>query len=113
MIHEASADDVNDAVTAARAARRGPWGKLSMPERSSLLVSVADEIDRRFDDFLEAEMLDTGRPISIASHIDIPRGAANFRVFADLVKNVPGEHFHLDTPVGTELRTSSSTNRAA
>lgn len=100
MIHEASADDVDDAVEAARAARTGAWGRLSMPERSELLVSVADEIDRRFDDFLAAEMLDTGKPVSIASSIDIPRGAANFRVFADLVKNVPGEHFHLATPDG-------------
>ncbi|MDJ0768483.1 MAG: 2-hydroxymuconic semialdehyde dehydrogenase [Ilumatobacter sp.] len=100
MVHEASADDVDEAVRAARAARAGAWGELSMPERSALLVSVADEIDRRFDDFLAAEMLDTGKPVSIASHIDIPRGAANFRVFADLVKNVPGEHFHLATPDG-------------
>ena len=100
MVHEASADDVNDAVEAARAARTGAWGRLSMPERSELLRSVADEIDRRFDDFLAAEMLDTGKPRSIAGQIDIPRGAANFRVFADLVKNVPGEHFHLATPDG-------------
>jgi aminomuconate-semialdehyde/2-hydroxymuconate-6-semialdehyde dehydrogenase len=100
MVHEASADDVNDAVEAARAARSGPWGQLSMPERSELLVSVANEIDRRFDDFLAAEVLDTGKPASIASHIDIPRGAANFRVFADVVKGVPGEHFHLATPDG-------------
>ncbi len=100
MVHEASADDVHAAVEAARAARTATWGQLSMPERSELLRSVADEIDRRFDDFLAAEMLDTGKPRSIASQIDIPRGAANFRVFADLVKNVPGEHFHLATPDG-------------
>ena len=43
-------------------------------------------IENRFDEFLDAEVADTGKPVSIASHIDIPRGAANFRVFADVVK---------------------------
>ncbi len=60
----------------------------------------ADEITRRFDDFLEAEVADTGKPVSLASHIDIPRGAANFKVFADVVKNVPSEFFELATPDG-------------
>ena len=36
---------------------------------------MTDEIS--FDDFLAAEMADTGKPKSLASHIDIPRGAAN------------------------------------
>jgi hypothetical protein len=33
---------------------------------------VADEINRRFDDFLQAEMADTGKPHSLASHIRHP-----------------------------------------
>lgn len=37
----------------------------------------------------------------MASHIDIPRGAANFKFFADLVKSVPTKSFNLDTPDGT------------
>ncbi|MCH4590621.1 MarR family transcriptional regulator, partial [Achromobacter xylosoxidans] len=44
-----------------------------------------DGIDRRFDDFLQAEIGDTGKPVSWASQIDIPRGAANFRTFAELI----------------------------
>lgn len=99
-IHEASAEDVDLAVQAARAALTGEWAKLSIAARSNLLHGVADEINNRFDEFLEAEILDTGKPKSLASHIDIPRGAANFKVFADVVKNVPSESFHLDTPDG-------------
>jgi aminomuconate-semialdehyde/2-hydroxymuconate-6-semialdehyde dehydrogenase len=100
MVHEASADDVDAAVSAARAALAGPWSRLSVAERSDLLHAVADEIDRRADEFLAAEIADTGKPVSIASHIDIPRGAANFRIFADVVKNVPGEFFPMPTPDG-------------
>ncbi len=100
IIHEASRADVDQAVAAARAALGGPWASLTLEERTGLLYDVADEIDRRFDDFLAAEMADTGKPIALASHIDIPRGAANFRVFADVVKNVPGEYYRTATPDG-------------
>ncbi|WP_428542821.1 2-hydroxymuconic semialdehyde dehydrogenase [Profundibacter sp.] len=101
VVHEALKPEVDAAVAAARAALKGPWGKMSMVARTDLLHAVADEINNRFDDFLEAEILDTGKPRGLASHIDIPRGAANFKVFADTVKNVPTESFMLDTPDAT------------
>ncbi len=99
-VHEASADDVDRAVQAARAARRGPWGRMSIADRSELLFKVADRINERFDEFLAAECRDTGKPYSLARHIDIPRGAANFKVFADIVRNVPTECFRMETPDG-------------
>ena len=61
---------------------------------------MADEINRRFDDFLEAECLDTGKPMSLASHIDIPRGAANFKMFTDVAKTISTECFTMPTPDG-------------
>ncbi len=100
-VHEATREDVDAAVRAARAALHGPWGALDMTARVDLLHGVAAEIDRRFDEFLAAEVADTGKPASLASHIDIPRGAANFRIFADVVKNVPGEFFPMSTPDGS------------
>ncbi len=99
-VHEAGKAEVDAAVAAARAALKGPWGKMPVAERMAILHKVADGINARFDEFLEAECLDTGKPKSLASHIDIPRGAANFKVFADLFKNVPTESFMLDTPDG-------------
>jgi aminomuconate-semialdehyde/2-hydroxymuconate-6-semialdehyde dehydrogenase len=100
VVHEASADDVDAAVRAARAALQGPWGRMAVAERAALLVRLAAEINRRFEDFLAAEVADTGKPASVARHLDIPRGAANFNTFADLVKNVPTEAFELATPDG-------------
>ncbi|WP_372661195.1 2-hydroxymuconic semialdehyde dehydrogenase [Hydrogenophaga sp.] len=99
-VHEASRADVDAAVKAAQAALRGDWGRMAVEARTAMLHAVANEIARRFDDFLQAEIADTGKPRSIAGHIDIPRGAANFKTFADIVKNVPTESFHLDTPDG-------------
>jgi len=100
LVHEAGEAEVDAAVRAARAALAGPWGRLDVAERAKLLHAVADEIERRFDDFLAAEVADTGKPVSLARHVDIPRGAANFRVFADLVKNVSTEAFTMATPEG-------------
>lgn len=100
QVHEADQDMVNAAVGAARAALQGPWGRMSVAERVEKLYAVADGINRRFDEFLAAECQDTGKPRSLASHIDIPRGAANFKIFADVVKNVPTEFFDMATPDG-------------
>src|SRR3972149_1873253 len=97
-VSEAGEVEVDAAVTAARAALAGPWGALDLAERTELRSAVANEINRRFDAFLEAEIADTGKPASLARHIDIPRGAANFKIFADVVKNVPSEFFHMATP---------------
>ena len=99
-VHEASEADVDAAVKAAHAARHGAWGKMTIAERVELLNKVADRINERFDEFLAAECLDTGKPYSLASHIDIPRGAANFKIFADVIKNVPTECFRMETPDG-------------
>ena len=99
-VHEAGLSDVDEAVWSARKALQGPWSQMSMGERTELLTRVADGINQRFDEFLAAECRDTGKPYSLARQIDIPRGAANFKVFADLVKNVPTESFRMETPDG-------------
>lgn len=92
--------EVNAAVAAAKAALSGEWGQMKLNDRIAMIYEIANEIDRRFDDFLEAEALDTGKPYSIARHIDIPRGAANFKVFADTMKSVADEAYRMDTPDG-------------
>ena len=99
-VHEAGKAEVDAAVAAAHAALDGPWGRMTVNERTDLLNKVADEITRRFDEFLAAECADTGKPKSLARHIDIPRGAANFKIFADVIKNAPTEAFEMATPDG-------------
>lgn len=96
----ASADDVDRAVGAAHRALEGPWGRMPMNDRLDLLARVADGVMERFDDFLQAEILDTGKPIGWACSIDIPRGAANFRTFSSLLRSLPTESFQTDTADG-------------
>ena len=99
-VHEASKAQVDKAVDAAREAFLGAWGKLPLAERCALLYKVAAGIEKRFDEFVDAECADTGKPRSLASHLDIPRGAANFRIFVDIVKSMGTECYPMDTPDG-------------
>ena len=99
-IAKSSRADVDAAVAAAKAALKGPWSTMPQAERLALLHKVADGITARFDEFVEAEMIDTGQPRHVMEHVFIPRGAANFKIFADVVKNVPTESFMMDTPDG-------------
>ncbi|AVO49184.1 2-hydroxymuconic semialdehyde dehydrogenase [Melaminivora suipulveris] len=99
-VHEAGRAEVDAAVAAARAALKGDWGRLSVVERCKLLDALALEINRRFDDFLQAEIADTGKPHALASHLDIPRGAANFQIFIDTIKSTSTEAFNMRTPDG-------------
>ena len=99
-VAEAGKTEVDAAVRAARSALNGEWGGLTTDQRVELLYGVANEITRRFEDFVAAEMADTGQPSHVMRHVFIPRGAANFKVFADVVKNVPSESFQMATPDG-------------
>lgn len=100
LVAEAGRDEVDAAVSAARRALTGPWADMSVEDRSDLMRAVADGITRRFDDFVEAEMADTGQPRSMMAHAFVPRGAANFKAFADVVKSVATEAFETATPDG-------------
>ena len=91
---------VDDAVQAARRALHGEWGRLGTRPRAALLHNVADLIESRFDCFVETEVADTGKPVSLAAKLDVPRAAANFRAFADTLKMAALESFQTETPDG-------------
>ena len=99
-VSEASAADVDRAVRAARAALSGPWGRMPTAARIALIRAIADGIEQRFDAFLQAEVADTGKPHSLARTVDIPRGAANFRIFAEMIANAAEQAYPMDTADG-------------
>lgn len=100
QVTEADRDLVDAAVGAASKALQGQWGRLGVRERAARLHKVADAIEARFDCFLAAEVADTGKPVSLAKKLDIPRAAANFRIFADVIKSAGLESFQTETPDG-------------
>ena len=100
QVTEADQDLVDKAVQSARRALRGEWGRFTVRERAARLHKVADAIEARFDCFVAAEVADTGKPVTLAAKLDVPRAAANFRAFADLIKTAGLESFQTETPDG-------------
>jgi aminomuconate-semialdehyde/2-hydroxymuconate-6-semialdehyde dehydrogenase len=100
QVCEAGEAQVDQAVSAARRALRGEWGRLGTAERAASLHRVAEAIEKRFDCFVQAEVADTGKPISLARKLDVPRAVVNFRVFADLLKTAGLEAFQTNAPNG-------------
>jgi len=100
QVAEADQGMVDHAVGAARKALRGEWVRMGIRERAARLHKVADAIEARFDNFVAAEVADTGKPIALASRLDVPRAAANFRAFADVIKTSGLESFQTETADG-------------
>jgi len=78
---QSDANDVAAAVAAARTAFPG-WRDLPAADRAAWLNRLADLIERDVDLFARAESQDTGKPLTLARTLDIPRAIANFRFFA-------------------------------
>jgi aminomuconate-semialdehyde/2-hydroxymuconate-6-semialdehyde dehydrogenase len=76
--------DVQAAVNAARAAFPA-WSRTTAAERSKLLLKIADLIERDFEELVEMESRDSGKPLSLSRTLDIPRAIANFRFFATAI----------------------------
>jgi len=101
QVAEAGEAEVDAAVTAARRSLAGPWGRMGVEQRAALLHKVADGIMARLDDFVAAEMADTGKPLMPTKMGEIPRGAEQFRVFADIAKTAPTDCFETRLPDGS------------
>ena len=70
--------DVELAVAAAENAFEN-WSNIAAEERAKILLRIADIIDSKLDFLSEAESRDNGKPIKLASVVDIPRASSNFR----------------------------------
>ena len=90
LVPDSEARDVELAVTAAE--RAFPtWSKTSAADRSRILLRIADLIDRDLEKLARAESIDTGKPLSLARSLDIPRAASNFRFFATAILHTENE----------------------
>src|SRR6266853_1959058 len=87
---DSDAQDVDLAVAAAEKAF-GDWSKKSVAERSRILLRIADLIERDLEKLARAESIDTGKPLSLARSLDIPRAASNFRFFATAILHTESE----------------------
>src|SRR5437773_4809231 len=90
QVADSDPHDVDLAVAAAEKAFRD-WSKRPATERSNFLLRIAELIERNLERFARAESIDTGKPISLARSLDIPRAVANFRFFATAILHTESE----------------------
>lgn len=96
QVPDSDEHDVAAAVAAATAAFPA-WAATPAPERARLLVRLADLIERDVDRLARAESIDSGKPLSLARALDIPRAATNFRFFAHAATQAASEFHESDT----------------
>ncbi len=81
LVPDSDKQDVEKAVEAAKKAFPF-WSGLSKKERHDHLMRLADGIQARFDEMVQAESKDNGKPEWLAKQVDIPRASENLRFFA-------------------------------
>jgi len=90
QVADSGKEDVDLAVVAAEKAF-ADWSKKPAAERSKILLRIADLIERDLEKLARAESIDTGKPLSLARSLDIPRAASNFRFFATAILHTENE----------------------
>ena len=91
-IVDASDADVDRAVTAARAAfDDGRWSNLPPGKRERIINKLADCIEAHAAEFAELEAIDNGKPVGMATVVDIPAAADHLRYMAGWASKLGGD----------------------
>lgn len=104
VVHNAGADDVEDAIATAvkafQTTRRLPTWK-----RAEVLERISDSIAARREEFTRTMALEAGKPIKSA-RAEVDRAIFTFKVGAEEAKRINGEIIPLDWRPSTEGRTA-------
>jgi phenylacetaldehyde dehydrogenase len=94
---EAVAEDVELAVAAARKALEGPWSRISPAGRTRVLLRLADLIEENGELLAEIEVVDNGKPLSVARG-GIAGTADMVRYMAGWATKLNGETVNVSVP---------------
>ena len=89
-IPRSGAAEVDQAMAAAKRAFPA-WSKTPVAERAACLERLADAVRDHADVLAKEEARDNGKPLSLASHVDIPRAEKNLRFYASGVQHYASE----------------------
>ncbi len=85
-----SAEDVNQAVAAARKAFES-WQNTTPSERQDLLLKLADAFAERADEITDLETMDAGKPRQAMFDEEIPPMVDQLRFYAGAARNMEGK----------------------
>ena len=89
-IPRSGAAEVDQAMAAAKRAFPA-WSKTPVAERAACLERLADAVRDHADVLAKEEARDNGKPLSLASQVDIPRAEKNLRFYASGVQHYASE----------------------
>jgi len=95
QVSDSDETDINNAVSSAKEAFK-TWSKLPKKERYDHIMRLAAEIEEHFNEMVEAESKDNGKPEWLARAVDIPRASENFRFFATASLHFDSEIHEMD-----------------
>jgi aldehyde dehydrogenase (NAD+) len=90
-VASATAEDVDAAVKAARAAFEGPWSQMSARERGRLVYKLGEQLMAEADEVARLETMHNGKPITESRHVEIPMAAECLQYFAGWADKFHGE----------------------
>ncbi|MCF2876215.1 MULTISPECIES: aldehyde dehydrogenase [unclassified Tenacibaculum] len=109
QIPNSTKEDVELAYKSAESAFK-EWSNTTLEERSNILSRIAQLIQEKLPELAKAEAKDNGKPLSLATAIDIPRASSNFQFFANAITQFSSEahesiglgamNFTLRQPIG-------------
>ena len=86
---KSSAADV-DAAYAAAATAFQTWGETTPSERQLALLRIADALESRADEFVDAEVRNTGKPRGLTAGEELPPAVDQLRFFAGAARVLEG-----------------------
>jgi phenylacetaldehyde dehydrogenase len=92
-VRAASLGQLDEAVSAARSALHGAWGRASGRDRGVVLARMAELIERNGDLLAEVMTLDNGSPLASSRMVVRHLAAELFRYYAGWATKIAGEAF--------------------
>ena len=109
LIRSVSAEDLDQAVRAARSAFAGPWSSTTADRRADLLHDLCDRLTAMESELVDDVIAETGSTVGLAQGLQVRGAIDTLRWFADAARRGPvgGYEYELP-PAGDPARRSTS-----
>ncbi|MBK6266612.1 aldehyde dehydrogenase [Marivirga sp. S37H4] len=103
LVPESDQSDLEVAIQSAQAAFP-TWSQTDVAERAAIMVKIADLISQNLEELAMGETTDTGKPLQLASTVDIPRASANMRFFAHAITQYKSDAHSMPDAINYTMR---------
>lgn len=98
QVRDGGASDVQAAMSAAQQAFQGEWAAMPALARGSLLLKLADALERHREELAQLETLCSGKLITLSRGLELDQSVAFLRYFAGWAGKITGETPELSLP---------------